>query len=221
MPGRLTPLVNGEYYHILNRGVARQPTFLNKNDYKQALLALSYYRFLNPPVRLSRFKEISKEERSRILANMKQQPRHIELSAFVLMPNHFHFLLRQVSDNGISSFLSKFTNSYAKYFNIRYKRVGPLFQGRFKSIHVESDDQLLHLSRYIHLNPLVSSLILAKELLSYPWSSFPAYLTGQSDLISLDPILKNFKTNNDYKQFVFDNIDYGRKLEYVKHLALE
>lgn len=221
MPGRLTPLVNGEYYHILNRGVARQPTFLNKNDYKQALLALSYYRFTAAPLRLSRFKELSQKERDHITLNMHESEKLIEIISFVFMSNHFHFLLRQISDNGISSFLSKFTNSYAKYFNIRYKRVGPLFQGRFKSIHVESDDQLLHLSRYIHLNPVVSSLILEKELSSYPWSSFPAYLTGQSDLISLDPILKNFKTNNDYKQFVFDNIDYGKKLKHVKHLTLE
>ena len=73
MPGRSTILVNEEYYHIFNRGVARQPTFLNRNDYKRALLTLSYYRFASPPVRLSRFKEFSQEERNRIVANMQKK----------------------------------------------------------------------------------------------------------------------------------------------------
>ena len=84
------------------------------------------------------------------------------------MPNHFHLLLKQTIDNGISHFLSKFTNSYTKYFNTKYNRVGPVFQGVFKSVHIESDEQLMHLSRYIHLNPVVSAVVEKQNLLSYP-----------------------------------------------------
>src|SRR3989344_7368319 len=155
MSDRRTPLVKGEYYHIFNRGVARQPTFLNRNDYKRALLTLSYYRFSSPPVRLSRFKEFSQEERNRIALNMQKKKKFAEIISFVFMPNHFHLLLKQTVNNGISHFLSKFTNSYTKYFNTKYNRVGPVFQGVFKSVHIESDEQLMHLSRYIHLNPVV------------------------------------------------------------------
>ncbi len=221
MSGRRTPLVNGEYYHILNRGVARQPTFLNKNDYKQALLTLSYYRFTSPPVRLSRFKEFSQEERNRIVANMQKKEKFAEIISFVFMPNHFHLLLRQSVNNGISHFLSKFTNSYTKYFNTKYNRVGPVFQGVFKSVHIDSDEQLLHLSRYIHLNPVVSAVINEQSLFSYEWSSLPDFLTGKSDLVQIEHILEQFKTLEDYKRFILDNVDYGKKLEEIKHLIIE
>ncbi|MEK7502384.1 MAG: transposase [Patescibacteria group bacterium] len=221
MPGRSTILVNEEYYHIFNRGVARQPTFLNRNDYKRALLTLSYYRFTSQTVRLSRFKEFSQEERNRIVANMQKKEKFAEIVSFVFMPNHFHLLLKQTIDNGISHFLSKFTNSYTKYFNTKYNRVGPVFQGVFKSVHIDSDEQLLHLSRYIHLNPVVSVVVEKQNLLSYPWSSFPEFLTEQSDLIFRGPVLEHFQTADHYKKFVFDNIDYGRKLEEIKHLVLE
>lgn len=221
MSDRRIPLVDEEYYHIFNRGVARQPTFLNKNDYKQALLALSYYRFTSPPVRLSRFKEFSKEERNRIAANMRKKEKFAEIISFVFMPNHFHLLLKQTVNNGIPHFLSKFTNSYTKYFNTKYNRVGPLFQGVFKSVHIESDEQLIHLSRYIHLNPVVSAVIDQQSLFSYEWSSLPDFLAGKSDLVQIEPILKQFKTLEDYKKFILDNVDYGKKLEEIKHLILE
>lgn len=70
------------------------------------------------------------------------------------MPNHFHFLIEQTADKGIASHMQRFINSYAHYVNIKYKRVGPLFQGLFKGVLIESDEQFLHVSRYIHLNPL-------------------------------------------------------------------
>ena len=221
MSGRRTPLVNEEHYHIFNRGVARQPTFLNKNDYKQALLTLSYYRFTSPLVRLSRFKELSQEERNRIALNMQKKKKFAEIISFVFMPNHFHLLLKQTVNNGISHFLSKFTNSYTKYFNTKYNRVGPVFQGVFKSVHVESDEQLIHLSRYIHLNPVVSAVVDKESLFSYHWSSLPDFLAGKSDLVQIEPILKQFKTSEDYKKFILDNVDYGKKLEEIKHLVLE
>ena len=99
--------------------------------------------------------------------------------------------------------------------------MGPVFQGVFKSVHIDSDEQLLHLSRYIHLNPVVSVVVEKQNLLSYPWSSFPEFLTEQSDLIFRGPVLEHFQTADHYKKFVFDNIDYGRKLEEIKHLVLE
>ncbi len=221
MSYRSTPLVNEEYYHIFNRGVARQPTFLNKNDYKQALLTLSYYRFISPPVRLSRFKKFSQEERNRIISDMEKSEKFVEIISFVFMPNHFHFLLRQTKDKGISTFLSKFTNSYTKYFNTKYNRIGPVFQGVFKSSHIESNEQLLHVSRYIHLNPVVSTVVDEQDLLSYSWSSLPDFLAGRSGLVLADTILEQFKTLDDYKEFLLDNIDYGRRLEEIKHLVLE
>lgn len=221
MADRRTPLVTGEFYHIYNRGVARQPTFLIKHDYEQALLTLSYYHFVNPPMRLSRFKGLIQKEQNAVLDKIQSNARHVEIVSFVFMPNHFHFLLKQLTENGISTFLSQFTNSYTKYFNTKRNRVGAIFQGVFKSVHVESDEQLLHLSRYIHLNPVVSSVILENKLLSYPWSSLPDYIKSESSFVWLNPILEYFSSPRDYERFIFDQVDYGKKLEQIKHLTLE
>lgn len=218
---RPTPLVNGEFYHIFNRGVARMPMFLSKIDYKQAIQTLSYYRFTKPPIALSRFKELPVKEKENFLSSLQSTERLVDIVSFVFMPNHFHFLLKQHKDNGISKFISQFTNSYTRHFNTVYERVGPVYQGVFKSVHIETDEQLIHVSRYIHLNPLVSNVIREKDLLSYPWSSLPDFLNGKSSLVQLEHILQHFKNPVDYKQFVLDHTDYARRLEEIKHLTLE
>lgn len=217
---RRTPLANGEFYHIFNRGIARAPTFISRAEYKQAMLTLSYYRYAKPPVSLARFKEFSQEERQQLLDSLQKTEKLVETIAFVLMPNHFHFLLKQNQESGISKFVSQFTNSYTRYFNTVNERIGPLFQGVFKSVHVETDEQLLHLSRYIHLNPVVSNVIRKDDLLSYPWSSFSDYVIGDSGSkqIFTGLVLAHFKNPQEYRKFVFDQIGYGKELEKIKHL---
>ncbi len=109
-------------------------------------------------------------------------------------------------------------NSYVHYVNVKHKRIGPLFQGRFKSVLIESDEQLLHVSRYIHLNPLVSGLVSGLD--NYLWSSYLAYIENREDgLSNPDLILSNFKTREDYKQFLLDQENYARSLEQLKHLS--
>jgi putative transposase len=139
------------------------------------------------------------------------------------MPNHFHFLLRQKQDGGISKFLSDFTNSYTHYFNTRQDREGPLFKGVFKAVRIENNEQLLHISRYIHLNPYSSYLIKSLEdLTNYPYSSFLEYLgEAEKEFCQKEIILANFSRLEDYKKFVFNQADYQRSLEINKHLLLE
>lgn len=222
MAGRNIPLATGEFYHVFNRGIALQPVFLNKRDYEQAILGLSYYRFAKPPFKLSRFKSLSLEKKNNVLDSLnKNGDSLVKIISFVLMPNHFHLLVQQTEDKGISIFLSKFTNSYTKYFNIKNKRVGDLFQGVFKAVRVETEEQLLHLSRYIHLNPLVSFVVKEKDFLSYSWSSLPHFLQEKSSLCWTEPILSNFSSPNEYKNFILDHADYAKELEKIKHLALE
>lgn len=214
------PLVTNHFYHVFNRGVARQPTFLNTKDYEQAILAVSYYRFIDPPTRLSFLKDLPSTIQTDLNNTLERKGKYVDIIAYVLMPNHFHFLLKQNVDGGITKFMSQFSNSYSRYFNVKHNRVGPVFQGRFKSILIESDEQLTHLSRYIHLNPVASAVIHENELLSYPWSSLKEYREGFR-IINSQPVLEHFKDANDYIGFVKDNIDYARKLEIVKHLVLE
>lgn len=222
MAGRNIPLVTGEFYHVFNRGIDHQPVFRSKRDYEQASLGLSYYRFAKPPFKLSRFKNLSHDEKNNVLASFgKNSDALVKIISFVLIPNHFHFLLQQNEDKGISTFLSKFTNSYTRYFNLKNKRVGDLFQGVFKAIRVETEEQLLHLSRYIHLNPLVSFVVKEKNFLSYPWSSLPDYLQGKSSLCWIEPVLANFSSPKEYKDFILNHADYAKQLEKIKHLTLE
>lgn len=136
------------------------------------------------------------------------------------MPNHFHLLLKQNIDNGITEFAGKFSNSYTKYYNTKYNRIGPLFQGEFKAIIIESDEQLVHVSRYIHLNPTSSNLV--KNLDQYEWSSYPEYL-GQvkNGFCDKEVVLGHFKKIKDYQQFVLDQAGYAQELEFIKHQLLD
>lgn len=136
------------------------------------------------------------------------------------MPNHIHLLLTQVREGGVTEFISKISNSYTKYFNTKNKRVGPLFQGEFKAVHIDSDEQLLHVSRYIHLNPIVSYL--SKSLDDYQWSSFHEYVnTVSQEFCEKDIILRQFTDKLKYRQFLFDQENYGKTLESIKHQLLD
>lgn len=212
MPARNEPLVNGEYYHILNRGVAKMPIFVTNRDYQRFIGTFRYY--VDGSVDVGYSKSTREEKDS------KPKEQIVEVVSYCLMPNHFHFLLKQNLDDGIRNFIRKTTNSYAKYFNIKRKRKGPIFEGKFKAIRIESNEQLLHLTRYIHLNPLIGYI--TQDLNSYNWSSYPEYL-GNSELqiCSKEIILEQFKTSKDYERFVLDDVDYARKLNQIKHELLE
>lgn len=221
MPQFRFPLVTDNYYHVFNRGVARQPIFKSRYDYKYALSALSYYRFVNPPMKLSYFSNLSLDLREQTMRKLKDGEKYVKILAFVLMPNHFHILLKQTHDEGISKYMSLFCNSYSRYFNTKYQRVGPLLQGRFKSVHIETTEQLIHLSRYIHLNPVVSAVIPEAELFSYQYSSMPDYISGNHNIVGAQDVLQEFNSIEAYKKFVMDNISYGKELEKIKHLTFE
>lgn len=224
MPGRKVILANNEIYHVINRGVASQSTFLSKRDYQRALSSFFYYQNQNLPLGYSHFIVQSQERKEEILKELRLEKKFLAaIITFCLMPNHFHCLLKQVVDNGISKFLSNFTNSYTRYFNTKNNRQGPLFQGRFKAVRIETDAQLLHVSRYIHLNPYTSYLVKnLKDLEGYPYSSFPEYLgKAKTSHYHKEIVLDHFKTKEAYKKFVFDQADYQRRLEEIKHLTLD
>src|SRR3972149_10552818 len=174
MPSRIFPFVNGQYYHIYNRGVEKRVIFEKQWDYSRLIKTIKYYQLLGPKPKLSRFLMGS-------IFKPDTDKKIVDIICYCLMPNHFHFLLRQVQDGGISEFVSKFSNSYTKYYNVKYKRVGPLLQGEFKAVLIESDEQLIHVSRYIHLNPIASFLI--KDLNEYRWSSYKEYIGNYKNVI--------------------------------------
>lgn len=224
MPARRVPLVTGEFYHIINRGNASVPIFKTKRDYHRFFETFLYYQNCDLSMRYAKLFTLSLKEREDLLNKLKEKRKlWVEVIAYCLMPNHFHFLLKQVDDKGISNFIRLLGNSYSHYFNTKYKRKGGLFEGRFKAIRIETDSQLLHLSRYIHLNPYSSFLIKnLDELIKYPFSSLSEYLgLSKTKVCQKESILSSFSNQEDYKKFIFDRADYQRSLEEIKHQLLE
>jgi len=149
---------------------------------------------------------------------MKKEEKLVDILCYSIMPDHYHLLLREKKENGIYNFIHKCNTAIAKYINIKKDRLGPLFESRFKSKHIDSNDYLLHLSIYIHLNPLdiisgkdwrnhsLKNWHLQKEkLLRYPWSSLKYFLNDdQRDLIisGTEIITDQFSGKKDYENFM-------------------
>lgn len=213
MPYRTTPLITGEYYHIYNRGLKKQNIFNFIRDYQRFTKTIFYYQIQNPKPKFSLYNHSD-------LFKIDPTKKIVDILCYSFMPNHFHLVLKQLQDNGISEFMRKFAHSYTKYWNIKHNSQGPLFQGIFKAVLIKSDVQLLHLSRYIHLNPLVSSI--TEDLKTYAWSSYPVYLGLEYNLmIQKEDILKFFPSSKDYEKFVLDHADYGITLELLKHATID
>jgi len=223
MPRRKTIFAIGEYYHIFNRSLYKRPIFVNNPDCKRAITALSYYRYPNPPHRLSYYLSFGVDKREDILTKLAKKDKLVEIISYCFMPNHYHLLLKQNLENGISNFIRLFQNSYTRYFNTKYRSAGYLFEGQFKSKYVEDENYLLHLNRYIHLNPYSSHVIKdLNEIITYPYSSFSAYLKESIDsFVSPEIITSQFKNKVEYRNFVLDYADHQKELQRIKHLVLE
>lgn len=149
---------------------------------------------------------------------LEKDKNYVSVIAYCIMPTHIHIIIKQLCDNGISKYMNNTLNSYSRYFNVRNERRGPLWESRFKSIHIENDEQLLHLTRYIHLNPVSARLVDKPE--EWVYSSYKEYLrdTNKSlcdygELIEINPLT--------YQSFVNERIDYQRELSKIKSLLLE
>ena len=173
--------LEGGYYHLYNRGVEKREIFVDEHDYNTFLFLLKTYLLLPSKGSDPKTAYYSKK-------NLNGQ---IELLAYCLMPNHFHLLVRQKYRSAISDLMRCVNVNYVAYFNNKYERVGSLFQGKFKAVLVDSDSYLLHLSRYIHLNPASRG----KNFADYSYSSYLDYL-GKRQNSWLNPkfILDYFKS---------------------------
>ena len=154
MPIRKNLLSNGETYHIFNKSIAGYKIFNTNNDYERFIKEMVFYKQGKKDLKFSRFIEYPKD--SEEVANKKDI---VNIIAYAIMPTHFHLILRQESDNGISDYINYLQKSYTLSFNNRHKRVGPLWQGRFKNVLVQNDEQLMHLTRYIHLNAVTAHIV--------------------------------------------------------------
>lgn len=194
----------GEYYHIFNRGVSKQLIFHDVMDYTRFLFLILYFQSpvvlqnIGRPVKSFVKHRVFNIDEHKIIKN-----RFVELTSFCLMPNHFHLTIKEVRENGISRYMQRVLNSYTKYYNTRYNKSGHLFQGPYKAVHVENNNQLLYLSSYIHRNPRELKEWSKKEN-SYPWSSYQDFIDKNRfrELLVFNIISEQFRNKNEYNQFV-------------------
>jgi len=221
MPRRTQILATNEIYHVFNRSVGHEEIFNSKDTLHRICKLADYYRFPHT-LSFSLFQLLSKESQSDYLEHIKHQPQLVEILAFAFMPNHYHLLLKQHQDRGISVFIANFQNAFAKFYNLKYDRHGALFQSPFRAKRITTDEELVHVSRYIHLNPVTSFFIKFDELIRYPWTSFAAYMQKEVDsIVSKDIILKLIPSKEKYYNFVADQEDYQKKLSEIKHLKMD
>ena len=201
------------YYHVYNRGVEKRDIFLDEKDYR--FFETYLFIYLNPLKKV-----MEKHPDLPLRLHSQNVSEEVKLMAYCLMPNHFHLLLKQKTKNGISKLLKQIINAYTLYFNQKNNRVGGLMQGRFKAVPITDDNLLIHITRYIHLNPIASNM--TRDLTAYKWSSYPDYLGKEVELpCTKDEILSYFSNKEGFEKFHTDQIDYAKKLDRIKHLTIE
>ena len=227
---RKVPLSDNEIYHIYNRGVDKRRIFIDKKDYRRFIECMKEFNRLNPigSIYENKFKHKlggrtskSNVTRSHVKSIVSgKEDKIAEIIAYCLNPNHYHFIVRQISESGISKFMQRLGTGYTMYFNEKYSRSGALFQGKFKSSHINSNEKLLSMSAYVNLNYIVHGLGGSTSK-----SSMGGFLSGGDILVDNSIILKQFKNFKEYQNFALDEVrrirEERKKDEDLETLLIE
>lgn len=204
----------GEIYHLCTRGVDKRSIVEDKADYERMSALM---RHCLPQGRILSY-SLRKRSKEDIEIPLEGKGL-VDLLAFCVMTNHLHLLIKENVDKGTSTYMQRLLNGYAKYFNMRYNRSGPLFTSRFKNVLVDDDEQLLHVSRYIHLNPYVAHMI--DDPFDYPWSSLRTYVAKRDQSICHRSLIRSMMGSGEYREFIKDEADYERSLEDYEYVFLD
>ena len=215
MQHRAIPLVNDNYYHVFSRSIAGYEVFNDNADYNRIYELISLYSYADFSYKYSRFNKLPKQIQEEYISSVRSSKNKIvNIVAYCIMPTHIHLLLKQAKDTGISKYMGRILNGYTRYFNIKHGRQGPLWAGRFKSVYIDNDEQLLHLTRYIHLNPTSAGLVENPE--DWDCSSLSDYI-GSSNKKGICETEGLFNMGSDeYRKFVMDRKGYQRQLSIIK-----
>ena len=216
-------MVNNKVYHVFSCSIANYTVFNNPSDYQRMLELFQFYQIKNRPLSFSAYLKLNLVKNIGFQATLdslsKDDDNLVQIIAYCLMPTHIHLILKQLQDGGISTFMGNVLNSYSRYFNLNHHRKGPLWESKFQNVPVENDELLLHLLRYLHLNPVTAFLVDRPE--DWPYSSYLEFiglpqavkLCQVADLVSITP--------EKYQKFVNERANYQRKLARIKKLILE
>ena len=209
-----------EFYHLYNRGVEKRTIFKDKNDYKR-FLTLLYFSNGSRGVAIAELKRSGKKYDDFFM--LEKGERLVNIGAYCIMPNHFHILVQERRENGVSEFMKKLSTGYSMYFNLRYKRTGSLFESTFKATHVDDDRYLKYLYAYIHLNPVkiidpkwkengIRSRNTAKRYLDgYQYSSYLDFMGHnrlEGNILGRDSFPSYFSEQNSFQGYIDDWLDY-------------
>ena len=207
---RKVEFANGERYHIYNRGTDKRPIFSDQFDLQRFLLAIEHFNTLEPIGSIFENQFIQNSKTSKEKQKTKSL---VKIISFCLNPNHYHLILEQVRDNGVPKFMQKLGIGYTNYFNIKQRRNGVLFQGKFKAAHIRNNEDLLRLSVYVNLNYRIHQLGNPIPKLALTKSSWEDYIglkrvrvkkTKPKSLCQPKLILEQFKNQTEYQQFALD-----------------
>jgi len=244
MPRRKVPLVNNEIYHIVLRSVGNTEIFKNENDYYRGIFSI--YEFNNgSPL------EIWKRRRDRLVEKKKEKfggsptppelvgavdrrKKVVDIFCFSLMPNHFHLLVKQLKDGGITKFMKKVGGGYANYFNKKYNRKGHLFD-QFRAVHMKTDEQLRNVFTYIHCNRISiiqpgwkeAGIKNSKKVINFiendKWHSYPDYIGGKAfpSVTARNFLSETMGGENDCRQAISDWIIYKKAQDNFEDIVLE
>jgi len=222
---------NDSVWHIYNRGVERRDVFLHTADYLRFVVNLYEFNDSAPALNVG-YHLIASPIEVRLQYPRKEQL--VDILAFCLMPNHYHLMVQQRVENGITIFMRKLGTGYTNYFNTKYERVGPLFQGTFKSVMLEREAHFIHLPHYIHLNPLdfknpewrngavKDPEKVLTSLASYRWSSLPDYLNASNfpTVTNREFLTKCIGEPNDFRSAMQEWI-HMPNFDFIQKLTLE
>lgn len=206
---RKEKLITGQFYHVYNRGVEKRVIYSSFKDYQRFKTLIFHYLITNKKFtdENPEITALTKVALDRSLAEGFKKK--VEVLAYCLMPNHFHIMIKQLTDRGVSEYMHRVITSYTKYFNKKYDRVGPLLQGPFRYKRIESEGQLIYVSKYIHRNPIESSKnhLSWNHVLTYRWSSLPSYQLNSEELLFKEPVLNSFTSIKSYLSFLKESFE--------------
>jgi putative transposase len=208
-------IVTGEIYHIYTKSIAEYVIFNKDADFLRIKELIKYYNTEKRAICFSKYKERNMQQSKE---KLQDREKLVQIICYCPMPTHLHLGLKQLKDNGISEFMMRVLDSYTRYFNIKHNRKGPLWESKFKRVLVENDEQLLHLTRYIHLNPVTAYIV--NNPADWKWSSYGEYISNTNDGICKFGDIIDIKPES-YKTFVEDRISYQRQLAKIKSLILD
>lgn len=225
MPVRKIRFDTGAYYHVFNKTLDGLTIFSDKRLVRRAIMTMWFYRYKQDFFSLSRYYNSTESSKLRKIKILMDCPQLVEIISWCLMPNHFHVLMRQLDDGGVTKFTSNFQRSFAQYYNLRSNRRGVLFMNQFKAVAVEKEASLLQVSRYIHLNPYTSYLVKStEELREIGITSLPEYFdrqTYQFKVATTEPLLGYFRNAAEWWKFTISRAKIQREMGDLKRLMLE